>query len=166
MRNTYLATGIIVVVLVVLAFMIVRGRLPQIGQKATPSPSPTVQVQDAVSASKHTAAKTAVVDSVTLTKPGFVTIHEETGGQPGTIIGVSDFLEAGTHENVTVSLTRRTVAGEKLFAQVYSDNGNGAFESNQDQLVTDRSGGVVMVQFEVASEGGSGFQIPATGLGE
>lgn len=167
MRNTYLAVGIIVVVLVVLAFVFIRSRLPQFNREAeAPTPTPVVAVQnEAVSLGQHTPARTAVVDSVTLTKSGFVTIHEAQDGDPGQILGTSLLLEAGTHENIVIELSRKTVAGETLFAQIYIDNGDGAFDANSDQLVKDKDGNVIKVAFQVAVET-SGFQIPATGLGE
>lgn len=48
-----------------------------------------------------------VVENVTLPDGGFVAIHEFTGDEDepfGTIVGVSERLEAGTHEDVTVHL--------------------------------------------------------------
>lgn len=168
MRNTYLAVGIIVVVLVVIAFAVVRSRLPQFRVGTTPTPTPVAETmtesKQAVSASKHTPASTAVVDSVTLKKPGFVAIHEDQNGEPGQILGVSGLLSAGTHENVVISLLRKTVNGENLFAVTHIDNGDGTFEESADEPAKE-DGSVVMTQFQVSSET-SGFQIPATGLGE
>ena len=48
-----------------------------------------------------------VVSSVNMTDGGFVTIHNESlseGSVTGSVIGVSDFLEPGHHENVTITL--------------------------------------------------------------
>lgn len=172
MRNTYLAVGIIVVILVIVAFTVVRTRLPKIGNfGTTPTPTPAVEAtgdkdkKDAISVSKHTPASTAVVDVVTLQKPGFVAIVENVDGQPGQILGTSSLLPAGTHQNITIALARKTVSGESLFAQVYEDNGDGLFQSDKDQTVKDESGRALKAQFMVSSET-SGFQIPATGLGE
>lgn len=169
MRNTYLAVGIVVVILVIIAFTVVRSRLPQfrVG-KTSPTPTPAMEVTEvtksAISASKHTPASTAVVDSVTLEKPGFVAINDDQNGQPGQILGVSQLLQAGTYENVTITLSRKTVSGENLFAMAHIDNGDGTFgELNDEPAKEDDT--VVMAQFQVSSEV-SGFQIPATGLGE
>lgn len=167
MRNTYLAVGIIVVIVIFVAFAFVRTRLPQIGQfgKGEPSPTPQAMAKESVSASKHTPASTAVVDSVVLTDAGFAVIHEDQNGEPGQILGASSLLTAGRHENVVIALSRKTVDGERLYVMLHKDNGNGTFEATGDEPVKDEGGSVVHAQFEVSSEAG-GFQIPATGLGE
>ncbi|WP_396613301.1 PGF-CTERM sorting domain-containing protein [Haloferax sp. S1W] len=54
-----------------------------------------------------TAGTTVTVDSVTLPEGGFVTIHDASlsdGHVLGSVVGSSTYLEAGTHENVTVRL--------------------------------------------------------------
>lgn len=169
MRNTYLAVGIIVVVLIIIAFSLVRSRLPQFRlAKTTPTPAPTEstakEVKQAIAASKHTPASTVVIDSVTLKNPGFIAIHEDQNGQPGQILAVSELLPSDTHENVVIALPRKTVSGENLFAMVHIDNGDGAFGEANDEPAKEADN-VVMTQFQVSSKT-SGFQIPATGLGE
>lgn len=164
MRNTYLAVGIIVVALVILVFAIVRTRLPQFKQSQTPSPTPMVEeVKNSVSLGQHTPARTTVIDSVTLTNAGFVVVFD---AQDGQVLGVSERLEAGTHQNVLVNLSRKTVAGETLVAKLYVDNGDGTFDATSDQVVTDNETEVEATFQVVAQNGTSGFQIPATGLGE
>lgn len=174
MRNTYLTVGIIVVILTIVAFAIVRTRLPKIGGSKT-EPSPTSMVEsttdsnkDEISVSKHTPAKTAVIDSVTLSKPGFVAIHENQNGQPGAILGVSGLLPAGKHENSTIELSRKTAPGENLFAMVHADNGDGKFEfPGPDEPAKKEDNTIVQMQLQVVAQGqDNGFQTPATGLGE
>ncbi|WP_426963838.1 DUF7282 domain-containing protein [Haloparvum alkalitolerans] len=78
----------------------------------------------AASASDHQASvtfseqasggSTVVVDEVTLPEGGFVTIHDGTladGNVLGSVVGTSAYLEAGTHENVTVHLTDEVADG-------------------------------------------------------
>ncbi len=51
--------------------------------------------------------KTLMVDSVTMSDGGFVAIHDASlndGKVLKSVIGVSDYLDAGTHENVSVTL--------------------------------------------------------------
>ncbi|MFB6281184.1 MAG: PGF-CTERM sorting domain-containing protein [Haloferacaceae archaeon] len=51
--------------------------------------------------------ETVTVDSVTLPEGGFVTVHDaslQEGNALGSVVGSSSYLEAGTHENVTVKL--------------------------------------------------------------
>jgi hypothetical protein len=56
----------------------------------------------------QTSNGTAVnVSSVTLPEDGYVTIHNDSlleGDVTESVIGVSEYLDAGTHENVTVTL--------------------------------------------------------------
>ncbi|MFC3477974.1 DUF7282 domain-containing protein [Halobacterium litoreum] len=50
---------------------------------------------------------TVTVRNVTLPEGGYVTIHDDTlfeGDALGSVVGVSEYLDAGTHENVTVTL--------------------------------------------------------------
>ncbi|WP_256684205.1 DUF7282 domain-containing protein [Halococcus qingdaonensis] len=81
-----------------------------------------------------TTGTTARIRSVTLPEPGFVTIHNRsyrsTGNESGTsIVGVSSFLDAGKHENVTVVFRRLLEANQTLTAVVHRDsNGNGNFD--------------------------------------
>lgn len=117
----------------------------------------------------HTPAKLAVVDLATLTKPGFIAIYEDRNGQMGKLLGVSNLLTADTHENVSITLSRKTVNGEVLLAIVHIDNGDGKFDPpagglGSDEPAKDESGSLVSAQFGVASQG-SGGQIPSTGLG-
>lgn len=77
--------------------------------------------------------ETVIVDSVTLPEGGFVVIHDEglaDGDAVGSVIGVSRHLEAGTHEDVPV-----TVAPEfdttvvEVTAMAHQDgNENGVFD--------------------------------------
>ncbi|MDX5987461.1 MULTISPECIES: DUF7282 domain-containing protein [Haloferax] len=66
--------------------------------------------QEAASVSfedQATGGTTVTVDSVTLPEGGFVTIHDASlsdGSVLGSVVGSSTYLDAGTHENVTVHL--------------------------------------------------------------
>lgn len=169
MRNTYLTVGIIVVILIIVAFAFVRSRLPRIGQfgATTPTPTPIVaEDKTMVAVGIHTPAKTVVVDKVTLKKSGFVVIHEDTKGQAGGILGASGLLQEGTHENIVIELTRKTVEGESFIAMIHTDNGDGKFDPTVDEPAKDESGVVSQATFQVSQDSGSGFQVPATGLGE
>lgn len=168
MKNVYLAVGIAVVVLIMIVFTVVRNRISVSNSNAKPTPTPVIaqnqEEKQAISVSKHTPARAAVIDEVTVEKPGFVVVAENQNGAPGAILGISELLQKGKHENVVIALSRKTVSSEELFAQVYTDNGDGNFDS-QDEVVKEANGNPLMVQFLVSSET-SGFQIPATGLGE
>ena len=67
---------------------------------------------------------TVTVDSVTLEDGGFVTIHDASvteGDVLASVVGSSDYLEAGTHENVTVRLDQPVSEDATLVAMPHKD---------------------------------------------
>jgi len=71
-----------------------------------------------------TDGETVVVANVTLASPGFVSIHNSSllvGDAIGSVIGTSEYLEAGTHENVTVTLDDPLEESETLIAMPHRD---------------------------------------------
>jgi hypothetical protein len=76
----------------------------QITIEAAEEPAPTA---DVTFENQTTDGTTVVVDSVTMSEGGFVAIHDSSlfdGNVIGSVIGVSDYLEPGTHEDVEVTL--------------------------------------------------------------
>nr|WP_254809396.1 CARDB domain-containing protein [Natronosalvus amylolyticus] len=67
---------------------------------------------------------TVVVDEVTMDEGGFVTIHDSSllvGNVIESVIGVSEYLEAGTHENVEIELDEPLEESETLIAMPHLD---------------------------------------------
>ncbi|WP_135827634.1 DUF7282 domain-containing protein [Halorussus halobius] len=64
-----------------------------------------------------------VVDSVTVPEGGFVVIHEENweGAPLSTVLGSSVYLDAGTHEDVELSLARPLEESQTVVAMLHSD---------------------------------------------
>jgi hypothetical protein len=90
----------------------------------------------AVTAANQAAGATATISSVTLPATGWVAIREEGGANvSGRILGARR-LTAGTHNNVSVTLLKPTVAGQTYYATVYRDNGDGSFAKASDFLLT------------------------------
>jgi hypothetical protein len=97
----------------------------------------TVQAQDsdapaAVEFSDQSTDGTAVVvDSARLDDGGFVTIHDSTlldGDALGSVVGVSEVLDAGSYENLTVELDDPLVEGDTLIAMPHRDsNDDGSY---------------------------------------
>ena len=75
---------------------------------------------------------TVTVDSVTLPDGGFVTLHDASlndGNVLGSVVGSSAYLEAGTHENVTVRLDEPLSEDATLVAMPHMDtNDNRIYE--------------------------------------
>ncbi|MFO7926618.1 MAG: DUF7282 domain-containing protein [Halobacteriota archaeon] len=117
--------------------------VPAVGVISAQEQPPTTNVSDAaVSFSDQTTDGTTVtVDSVNTTDGGFVTIHDSTlleGEVLGSVIGVSEFLEPGLNENVTVTLfdvpgaefdRTALTENETLIAMPHRDtNDNGTYD--------------------------------------
>jgi PGF-CTERM protein len=82
------------------------------------------QHQASVTFTETTAGgSTVTVDEVTLPEGGFLTIHDDTltdGETLGSVVGTSSYLDAGTHENVTVHLDEQ-ISGGTFHAMAHRD---------------------------------------------
>ena len=90
------------------------------------------------------------VGRATLSKKGYVAIHQEEAGAPGAIIGFSSLLNAVESKNFSVTLNRKSVAGESFYAMIHWDNGSGAFNPSEDTAATDKDGNIVVVKFMIS----------------
>jgi cell division septation protein DedD len=115
----------------------------------TPEEAPTASVTFEDQRSDGTSV---VVQSVTMSNGGFVTIHDSSlleGDALGSVIGVSEFLMAGSHETITVALDEQPMDGETLIAMPHRDtNDNQTYDfvssgGAEDGPYTDASGAVV-----------------------
>jgi hypothetical protein len=97
------------------ARIIVRGSRGD--PNATPTPTASVQFAD-----QRTNGSAVTVRSVTLPQGGFVIVHNESylrGGDPTqTAIGLSGYLSAGTHQNVSVALVNGSVQQSQTLVAV------------------------------------------------
>ncbi|WP_343124879.1 hypothetical protein [Natrinema sp. CBA1119] len=101
-----------------------------------------------------TDGETVVVENVTIASPGFVTIHDSSllvGEVFESVIGTSEYLEAGTHEQVEVTLDEPLEEDETLIAMPHRDTNDnqtydfvesegqfdGPFLTADDEPVTD-----------------------------
>ncbi|WP_227353240.1 DUF7282 domain-containing protein [Haladaptatus salinisoli] len=76
--------------------------------------------------------ETVTIDSVTMSEGGFVTLHNRSlldGNVVGSVVGSSEYLEPGTHENVTVTLDEPLTESQPLIAMPHLDtNGNQQYD--------------------------------------
>ena len=91
------------------------------------------------------------VGRTVLSKKGFVTIHQEEAGAPGAIIGFSGLLNPVESRNFSVTLNRKSVVGENLYAMIHWDNSNGNFNPAEDAAATDKAGNIVMAKFMISA---------------
>jgi PGF-CTERM protein len=101
---------------------------------------------------QQTDGTTVVVDRVDMSEGGFVALHDATlfdGEVLGSVIGHSEYLEAGVHENVEITLNERHTSGETIVAMPHRDtDGDEAYtfvesEGEADGPYTAAGGAVV-----------------------
>ncbi len=98
-------------------------------------------------------ADQVVIEQVLASTASFIAVHEGDGaGGIGGVIGVSAALEAGTTDDVEVTLDRDAVNGETLFAMLHVDgNANGIYEfPGPDVPVLDDADAVIAPPFVVS----------------
>ena len=111
-----------------------------------------------------------VIDRVDLSEGGFVTIHDGTvlaGDTFDSVVGTSEYLEAGIHENVTVTLDERQTSGSTLIAMPHQDTDG---DENYTFVESDGSadgpytynGSAVVDPAEVTIEASIGFEAQST----
>jgi hypothetical protein len=92
-----------------------------------------------------------VVDTVVVTDgPGYLVIYSDGDGAPGQQLGVSEWLDAGKHEDVVVELEEPLEETAVVHAMVHlEDNGNDSFDfPDADQPAT-LDDGIVVVPLEI-----------------
>lgn len=95
---------------------------------------------------------TVVVDRAVLPRGGFVVVHTAAlleGEEAGSVRGVSEYLEPGTHENVTVRLDQPITDSQRLVAVAYRDtDGDRSFAFYEQNRTVDapyvRDGGAAV----------------------
>lgn len=98
------------------------------GQEVIPS-------NDKIIVATQLAGNWVTVDNLSLSKPGFVVIHEATSNnQPGKIVGASNWVAAGTKQDLEVKAT--ITSGKKYFAMLHYDDGDKKFDSAKDPMAT------------------------------
>jgi len=100
------------------------------------------------------------VAQVYLAAPGYVVIHEDNNGEAGAILGASALLQAGENNNVSVTLSRTSKDGEKLWAMLHSEkDGDTTFNAQTDTPVESRSGEPLSGWFEINAEASGSVDI-------
>lgn len=99
--------------------------------------------------------KTVTVEEVVLTgSKGFIAVHSDAGGAPGPVIGVSNLLEAGTTDDISITLTEPLTASASVFPMLHlDDNGNGTYEFPKADQPAKVGADVVMVKIAVSVGG-------------
>ena len=107
-------------------------------------------MEDSIFVANQKPGRFVNVGRATLSKKGYVAIHQEEAGAPGAIIGFSSFLNAVESKNFSVTLNRKSVVGESFYAMIHWDNNNRAFNPSEDAAATDKDGNLVMAKFMIS----------------
>jgi hypothetical protein len=105
------------------------------------------------------------VREVTLADAGHLVVSLSEGGEPGRTLGHVS-LDAGTHEDVRVSLDRSFLTSQNetfaVFATAYADDGDGALDD--DDRPVRANGSLVATRFSVRPSDGSAGGTPTPAL--
>jgi hypothetical protein len=81
------------------------------------------------------------MSALNIEKAGFVIIHDDMGGKPGDIIGVSKWFAAGNYANEDIGTTEKLIDGSTYYAMLHADDGDGVFDPKKDVAVMDSMSG-------------------------
>ena len=146
-----LIIGIIVVVIIgIFVWRYFSGRNATNDQAGGEQSEQVAGMEDSIFVANQKPGRFVNVGRVALSKKGYVAIHQEEAGAPGAIIGFSSLLNAVESKNFSVTLNRKSVAGESFYAMIHWDNDNGAFNPSEDMPAKDKDGNIVMAKFMIS----------------
>ncbi|UPW01475.1 hypothetical protein M0R88_05060 [Halorussus gelatinilyticus] len=133
-RDTKTLSAVFMAVLLVLA----SGTAVSLAVTSSPTDAGTnaVGVQETTTAAdgeanitineQESSGEQIVVESATLPEGGFIAIHDSSVAEAplSSVLGNSVYLEAGTHENVTITLARPITESQTLVAMPHLDTNN------------------------------------------
>ncbi len=161
MNKLAIPIGILVVVAAVIAALAWRASYVPDRSASDVEPTPRQQTfqemilvgTDAIYVDDQPSGATEVLVGFAVMKDaGFVVIHADDDGVPGTPIGASALLPAGGGEHVTVMLDGELEGGEIYYAVLYRDDGDGTFDAAEDRQVTDASDNVILMTFAASAD--------------
>lgn len=160
MKKTFLAVAVVVVAAAVIWGIQTGSERSNQGsadrlavlseEELTPAPSVLEGVTNGLVANGRLAGGPVLINEVKLATSGYVVVHSDNGGVPGTVRGVSGLLSAGVSREVMIELSRASIAGETLWAMLHQDDGDGEFEfPGADTPLRDDAGEMIMVSIPI-----------------
>lgn len=107
---------------------------------------------NAINIANQQAGNEIQVDFAIIEDGGYVVIHEDNVGKPGTIVGNSDYLAPGRSDGVSISLKKASQDGETLYAMLHNDDGNERFQAASDLPIRDEQGNVIVMPFKIGDQ--------------
>jgi len=89
-----------------------------------------------VSVDDQTGAESVTVAEATLPDGGYVVVYNASGG----IVGASEYLDSGTHENVTLEVSPAPSRSQVIVGEVRADDGDESFNASADLPYTNENG--------------------------
>ncbi len=108
--------------------------------------SVSVSGTNAVAVDDQKAGDRVEVTMITLSKSGWVAIHEDINGTPGRILGARRY-DPGIYLG-EVDLLRPTIAGQTYHAILHLDDGDKQFDLTKDLPIKGEDGKIVEVSFK------------------
>ena len=105
---------------------------------------------NAIAVNDQLPGMTVDLSLVTLAQDGWVVVHEDRDGKPGSILGARRF-SAGENQSGTVELLRVTQEGKVYYAMLHADDGDRQFDHTKDLPLRDPQGNVIVMRFVAAS---------------
>lgn len=131
-----------VLAVVLLSALIGAVALAGAGAAAAQSSSADVAFDDQVGVGNVT------VSAATLPDGGYVAVYNASGG----LVGTSEYLDAGTHENVTVTVSPALSRSQVVVAETRTDDGDRSFNASADTPYLTDGGSAVSDTAYVADE--------------
>ena len=97
---------------------------------------------NAVTVANQAAGAKVMISALTVSKLTWVTVRDSSGKTLGAAL-----FPMGTHTDVSVSLLRKTVAGQSYEVLLYFDNGQKSFNLKEETLVENPNGTVAGATF-------------------
>ena len=146
-----LVIGIIVVVIVGIFVWRYFSSKTAVNEQAGEQTKQVAGMEDSIFVVNQKPGRFVNVSRAVLSKKGYVSIHKEETGAPGAIIGFSSLLNPVESKNFSITLNRKSVVGENLYAMIHWDNDNGTFNPVEDMPAKDKDGNVVVVKFMISA---------------
>ncbi len=156
MRKTALIGVVCLILTLILMYFVSHVR--PVSQQVSSTSSPRIQTFEQMKTAsgagvyvedQPAGAMEVVVGFAVMPQGGFLAIHEDAGGVPGRVIGVSSVLAQGG-EHVSVKVSPALVDGAIYYAMVYADPKDDPIKALADGTVrplTDAEGNVVLMSF-------------------
>lgn len=148
-KNKFWLWVLLAVVVVGGVYLIISSKNNGSEEQSQTEPTENEEIVVLVS-DQDASAISVIIDYVKLNTSGFAVIHENENGSPGKILGQSELLSSGEHENVSV--IAKLSAGSSYFVVLHRDDGNGQFDPATDPVLKGSDGKNASAMFNAKGE--------------